>query len=166
MIPSLSTPPKKPSFNLPQRVSVCLLAAFVLSGCDKKAEPAPNPPPATNPPAATSTNAAAAPAVNADYAQLQGKWLRADGDYTVDIKSVAPDGKLEVGYFNPNPINVSRAAAMRGEGATKVFIELRDENYPGCTYSLALDKEHDQLFGEYYQAALQQTFSVTFARKK
>ena len=33
-------------------------------------------------------------------------------------------------------------------------------------YQLALDEPHDQLFGIYFQAALQQNFDVAFARLK
>ena len=77
-----------------------------------------------------------------------------------------PSGKLDVGYFNPNPINVSRAAAWRDKGATKVVIELRDVNYPGSTYNLEHNPQTDQLFGQYFQAAMQQTFEVVFSRLK
>jgi hypothetical protein len=45
-------------------------------------------------------------------------------------------------------------------------VELRDANYPGCTYNLKYDPQTDQLFGQYFQAALQETFDVTFARVK
>ena len=46
----------------------------------------------------------------------------------------------------------------------KVFIELRDANYPGSTYNLTYDPQSDQLQGIYYQAALQQQFEVVFLR--
>jgi hypothetical protein len=48
----------------------------------------------------------------------------------------------------------------------KVFIELRDVNYPGSTYTLAYDPVSDQLKGDYFQAALRQTFDVFFTRVK
>ena len=48
--------------------------------------------------------------------------------------------------------------------ATKVFIELRDVNYPGSTYDLTYNPQADQLQGSYYQAALQQQFDVSFVR--
>lgn len=118
-------------------------------------------------PRASETNAApAAAAASPELAKLVGKWERPDGDYILEIKGVDASGKLDAGYFNPDPINVARAAAMRDKGTNKVFIELRDANYPGCTYSLTYDPQSDQLYGQYYQAAMQQTFDVTFARVK
>ena len=119
------------------------------------------------PPQAPGTNAApAAAAPSPELVKLVGKWERPDGGYILEIKNVDASGKLEAGYFNPNPINVSRAAALREKGTSKVFIELRDANYPGCTYTLTHDPQSDQLYGQYYQASMQQTFDVTFARVK
>ena len=43
-------------------------------------------------------------------------------------------------------------------------IELRDLNYPGSTYPLAYDPTNDLLQGDYFQAALKQTFDVFFTR--
>ena len=48
----------------------------------------------------------------------------------------------------------------------KVGIELRDKNYPGCLYTLVLDRELGQLQGMYYQAAMRQTYPVRFIRLK
>jgi hypothetical protein len=48
----------------------------------------------------------------------------------------------------------------------RVFIELRDVNYPGSTYQLTYDPADDRLKGSYYQAALQETYEVAFARLK
>ena len=36
-------------------------------------------------------------------------------------------------YFNPRPINLSRAEAALEGTTIKVCIELRDTNYPGAT---------------------------------
>ena len=73
---------------------------------------------------------------------------------------------MDAGYFNPRPINVSRAEASQEGTTTKVFIELRDTNYPGSTYTLTYDPQSDQLKGVYFQAALQQSFDVVFVRLK
>jgi hypothetical protein len=119
------------------------------------------------PPPAPQTNAApAAAAVSPELAKLVGKWQRPDGGYIVEIRGVDPSGKLDIGYYNPNPINVSRAVAWREKGASKLVIELRDVNYPGCTYTLELNSQTDQLFGQYYQAAVQETYEVVFTRLK
>lgn len=132
----------------------------LLVSCGNKTETLP-------PPQATGTNVApSAAAVSPELAKLVGKWQRPDGGYILEIKSVDPSGKMDAGYFNPNPINVSRAAAWRDNTTTKVVIELRDVNYPGSTYSLTHDPQSDQLYGQYFQATMQQTFDVTFARVK
>jgi uncharacterized protein (DUF2147 family) len=132
----------------------------LLVSCGSKTESPPQPP-------APQTNAApAAAAVSPELAKLVGKWQRPDGGYVVDIRGVDSSGKLDVGYYNPNPINVSRAAAWRDKGATKLVIELRDVNYPGSTYTLELNPQTDQLFGQYFQATLRETFEVVFSRLK
>ena len=68
--------------------------------------------------------------------------------------------------FNPRPIKVSQAEAAQEGATTKVFLELRDVQYPGSTYTLRYDPASDQLKGVYYQAALQQSFNVVFVRMK
>jgi hypothetical protein len=73
---------------------------------------------------------------------------------------------VDAAYFNPKPIQVSKAEATGEGAATKVFIELRDAGYPGCTYTLAYDPQTDQLRGIYFQAALGQNFDVVFFRIK
>jgi uncharacterized protein (DUF2147 family) len=102
----------------------------------------------------------------AAFDSLRGRWLRPDGGYVIDIRDVDVSGKLAAGYFNPRPINVSQAEASREGDTTKVFIELRDVNYPGATYNLTYDPERDQLRGVYYQPALGQSFDVFFIRMK
>jgi hypothetical protein len=99
-----------------------------------------------------------------EFQKLKGKWLRPDGGYIVEIRSVDGSGKMDAAYFNPKPIHVARAEASREGTVTKVFVELRDVNYPGSTYALTYDAERDQLKGIYYQAAMQQQFEVFFVR--
>jgi uncharacterized protein (DUF2147 family) len=145
----------------PSRPVFCALAlCSLLVSCGSKSETPPVPPP-------TQTNATpSAAAVSPELAKLVGKWQRPDGGYIVEIKGVDDSGKLDVAYFNPNPIHVSRAAAWRDKGTTKVVIELRDVNYPGSIYTLEHNPESDQLFGQYFQAALQRTYEVVFSRVK
>ena len=97
---------------------------------------------------------------------LKGRWQRPDGGYVIEIKNIDRVGKMEAAYFNPRPIHVAKANAARDGQMTKVFIELRDVNYPGSTYNLTYDPKNDQLKGTYFQAALKQTFEVEFARLK
>ncbi len=97
---------------------------------------------------------------------LKGRWRRPDGGYVIDIKDVEATGKVDAAHYNPNPIRVSKAESTREGGATKLFIELRDTGYPGCTYKLTYDPQTEQLRGVYFQAAIQQNFDVVFSRIK
>jgi hypothetical protein len=139
-----------------------LLAGIVvgmLSACEKKHSASPAaPPPAATAPAATP---------NPEFRKLLGKWQRPDGAYILEIKTVdEPGGKLDAAYFNPQPIDVSKAMATRDGTSTRVFVELRGTNYQGSTYTLVYDPAADQLKGIYFQAALQQQFEVFFQRLK
>ena len=109
-------------------------------------------------------NTPPAPTTGVGFEKLKGRWQRPDGGYIVDVRNVGPDGKMDVAYFNPHPINVARAEAAQDGAVTTVFIELRDLNYPGSIYKLAYQADTDQLTGIYYQAALQQQFEVIFLR--
>ena len=113
-----------------------------------------------------TTNRSLAAASNGDFQKLKGKWVRPDGGYVLEISSVDESGKFEASYSNPKPIHVAKAEASRSDQTVKVFIELRDVNYPGSTYTLAYDAANDELKGIYYQAALQQQFEVNFVRMK
>jgi hypothetical protein len=107
-----------------------------------------------------------AAAANPAFEKLKGKWVRPDGGYIIEIRSVEPGGKLEATYSNPSSIHVEKAVAIQEGALTRMFIELRDVNYPGSTYSLAYEGSSDSLKGIYYQAALQQQFEVVFERLK
>jgi hypothetical protein len=99
-----------------------------------------------------------------DLSKLSGRWLRPDGGYILELSDSAPTGLLKAAYFNPRPINVSRAEWKYQDGRLNVFVELRDINYPGSTYTLDYDPAADRLKGIYFQAALQQQFEVEFER--
>ena len=101
-----------------------------------------------------------------DFGTLKGRWVRADGGYILSVKDVDPGGKMDAAYYNPRPINVSKAQATREGASLKVFIELRDTGYPGSTYTLIYDPKTDRLGGVYYQAAVGQRFDVFFVRSK
>lgn len=110
---------------------------------------------------------AASPIVSesaSEFPKLIGRWQRPDGGYIFEVKSVGADGVMDGAYFNPKSIRVAKAEASREGDATKVFIELRDVNYPGSTYSLSYDPVSDQLKGIYYQAVEKQRFPMAFVR--
>jgi len=102
----------------------------------------------------------------AELNRMTGKWLRPDGGYILELSDARPDGKLKAAYFNPRPINVAMAEWRNMAGHIQIFVELRDVNYPGSTYTLIYDPVTDRFEGYYYQAAMQQTFDVIFERTK
>jgi hypothetical protein len=101
-----------------------------------------------------------------EFEILKGRWVRPDGGYVVAVSEIDGGGKVVAAYFNPRPINVSRAEASLAGTTIKVFIELRDINYPGATYNLTYDPRSDQLRGIYFQPAFNQSFYVVFVRMK
>lgn len=139
------------------------MVLFGFSGCRQETAPAPAAAAASE--VASNAPVVVAPTLNV-YGILNGKWERPDGGYVLEVRNVGADGGLDAGYFNPSPIKVSEARAYQEGGNLKVFVELRDVNYPGCTYKLTYDAQNDQLFGQYYQAAMQQTYDVGFVRMK
>ena len=99
-----------------------------------------------------------------DFQRLEGKWVRPDGGYTLELKNIKKDGSMTAAYFNPRPIRVFRAEAAQKDGAITLFVELRDVNYPGSTYNLKYDAAMDRLKGTYFQAVERKTFIVEFVR--
>ena len=97
---------------------------------------------------------------------LNGRWLRLDGGYVLEIRAVDPSGKIDAVYLNPQPINIAKAEATRDGSTMKVFVDLRAPNYPGSTYTLTYDPQQDQLKGIYFQAVQQQRFNVSFVGMK
>ena len=106
------------------------------------------------------------PTTGIEFDRLIGRWLRPDGGYVIDIRNISTGGTMEAAYFNPRPINVSRAEVSRKKGSLEVFIELRDTGYPGSTYTLVYDSQQDMFSGIYYQATIGQSFEVIFVRTK
>lgn len=104
-------------------------------------------------------------APNVETSRLVGNWERPDGGYVLKIRAATGDGKLDAGYFNPNPIHVAQATWSRGaDQALAVFVELRDVNYPGATYTLRYRPDSDVMTGLYHQPKMGQTFEIEFHR--
>ncbi|MBC2716574.1 MAG: hypothetical protein HF978_14820 [Desulfobacteraceae bacterium] len=100
-----------------------------------------------------------------DFQKLIGRWVRTDGGYVIELSKIHPDGRAEATYLNPRPINVSRSTVSEVDGVIILFIELRDQGYPGSTYELKYHPDHDMMVGVYFQAAIQQSYDVVFQRK-
>jgi len=91
-----------------------------------------------------------------DFSSLMGRWQRTDGSYVIEIRSIASDGKIEAGYFNPRPIHVEKAQASKDKEHIKVEMTLRDVGYPGSAYTLVYASEKDALLGYYFHAVSRQ----------
>ena len=102
--------------------------------------------------------------VQTDAQILEGRWIRPDGGYVLELGEIKKDGSLKASYFNPRPIKVFSAKWSRKEGKINVFVELRDINYPGSKYNLQYDPKSDRLKGTYFQAVEKQTFDIEFVR--
>lgn len=125
---------------------------------------------ATNvPPLAGAETAAAAPAKELSAVarqKLLGNWQRTDAEYQISIRNVRADGSADAEYLNPRPIHVARSAVVEADAELGFFMELQDVGYPGSTYTLQYDAANDTLAGVYYQAAMQQSYEVVFARQR
>ena len=101
-----------------------------------------------------------------DFQPLIGRWVRPDGGYVIAIRAIDARGKVDADYYNPRPVNVSRAYVSKSGAESQVFIELRDTGYPGSTYTLNYNPDKDLLVGIYHQAAQDQDYNVVFIRMK
>jgi hypothetical protein len=110
--------------------------------------------------------AAAAARAQTEFGALQGKWVRPDGGYVIDIKAIEAGGKLDASYANPRPLPFAVAQASREGANLTLFFELRAGGYNGSTYTLTYDPGKDILRGVYHQAVAGQRFDVYFVRVK
>ena len=113
-----------------------------------------------------AVEAAATGTAESDLDILLGQWVRPDGGYTITIRGVAPDGKLDAVYTNPNQLPFEQARASLNKNTIEVFLELRAGGYNGSTYNLTYDPANDVLRGVYYQAVAQEKFDIYFEHVK
>ncbi len=106
-------------------IAAVIALAVVVAACLgflwlKSRHPGPSvPTPSTGQSKATSQPAGAV-ASSSGFEKLRGKWLRPDGGYTIEVRSIDDGGKMDASYFNPRPINVHKAEASR-EGASPKY---------------------------------------------
>ena len=79
----------------------------------------------------------------------------------INIKKFNKNGSLDVTYYNPKPVNVSRSMFMQKNSELKVFIELIDKGYPRSTYTLNYDQKNHALLGDYFHAGMNKTFKTS-----
>ena len=144
---------------------VPLLVGLVLIVYAMRGHPAASSESALTVSAQMSATTAPAAVTSTALPNLLGKWRRPDGDYVLEILTIADDGSADAKYYNPRPIHVAKAIVGRTEeNVTSVVIVLRDEGYPGNNYSLTLDAARGRLVGIYRQPAAGQQFEVFFER--
>jgi hypothetical protein len=97
--------------------------------------------------------------------QLEGRWVREDGGYSLVLADIKSDGSLKAFYFNPRQINVHEANWKFEDERLHLYVELRDVNYPGSNYTLIYRASKDVLWGSYYLAVQKKTMYVSFVRK-
>lgn len=146
----------------PRTLFIVIFTFLILAGCN---QPVSKPKSEVAPPSKSIVVSPAA-AETPDYKILFGEYLRSDGSYTIKILSGTADGKLDVAYFNPNPIHVGKAAWVLKENAIVLTVELRDVNYPGSTYTLHFFPAEKKLAGKYFQAVEKIYYDVEFYRTK
>ena len=106
------------------------------------------------------------PVALTDVKLLEGRWLRPDGGYVLELSNMQNDGGIKAAYFNPQPIKVYQAKWRNKKGVLTVFVELRDINYPGSKYELRYYPASGRLNGTYFQAVDKQTYAIEFVRIK
>ena len=112
----------------------------------------------------TPAPVASSKVTDVDKEKLVGRWQRTDGGYIIELKNPTPEGLIEAGYFNPNPINVGKSGWQNKDGRLMVMIELQDQNYPGSLYNLEYQSHVDKLTGTYFQAVERVSYNVEFIR--
>jgi len=100
-----------------------------------------------------------------EYKNLIGRWVRPDGGYVLHFKAVNDDRSIDAAYFNPNPINVSKAQVSTEPDKINIFVELQDIGYPGSFYTLVYDPERDRLVGVYHHLVRKQNYDIYFVRE-
>ena len=101
-----------------------------------------------------------------DKNKITGNWVRTDAPYKLNISGLGDDASLKVEYFNPKSIHVGKASWKNTNAIMSIYVELRDENYPGSNYTLFYMPDKDLLAGRYFQAVEGETYDVGFMRAK
>ena len=98
--------------------------------------------------------------------ELEGRWIREEGGYVLILQDIKSDGTIKAFYLNPRSINVQEANWKFEDDRLFLYVELRDVNYPGSSYSLMYRAANDTLWGSYYQAVQKLSMDVIFVRSR
>jgi hypothetical protein len=97
---------------------------------------------------------------------LKGRWRAQDARGVIDIQHIDPTGSMEVQYFDPEPVQVTKAQAARDGQLTKILLKLSNPSSPCCIYDLTYDSGSDRLKGVYWQKTDPKSTEVVFIRAK
>ena len=97
---------------------------------------------------------------------LVGEWSKTGTPYLIKITGVFDIGKLEVGYYGAQKIEIEKANWAKTGTLLSVYIELQDPEYPGSNFKLNYIPERDVLVGRYYDAMEGMEYPVEFIRIK
>jgi len=79
-------------------------------------------------PASQTTNTSVSSEAQSSFEKLKGRWLRAEGSYIVEVRSVEASGKMNAAYFNPRSIcSAQEIAGSRGPGIPLDLTRLRKD---------------------------------------
>lgn len=143
-------------------IAIALCALVIWKTSDSKSQPPSDPPSVAV--EKENTPLPKVPSKSDEFKKFVGKWSRTDAPYVIEIKGVNEDGKLDAAYYNPRTINVSIAEIRQKNDTMELFLELRDTNYPGSSYTLAYNQATDMFQGVYFQAVMGQNYNVAFRR--
>lgn len=97
---------------------------------------------------------------------LAGNWIRTDRPHKLNLIEFAGDGTLKAEYLNPKPAHIGKASWLDDNSFLNIYLELRDEKFPGSTYTLFYIPNKDLLVGKFFHAKDGATYNVGFKREK
>ncbi|WP_281322931.1 hypothetical protein [Flavobacterium aestivum] len=102
----------------------------------------------------------------ADKNLIKGLWGRTEGVGEINISEVRDNGLLKATFCNPKSINIEKAVWTNSSDVLRIYILLREDNYPGSSFSLNYIAEKDLLLGVYFDALTNISYTVSFKRVK
>jgi hypothetical protein len=97
---------------------------------------------------------------------LKGVWGRTDATGVVNISEVLDNGLLKTTFYSPKMINIEKAVWTNSSDVLRIYILLREDNYPGSSFSLNYMAEKDLLLGVYFDALTNESLTISFERIK
>jgi hypothetical protein len=97
---------------------------------------------------------------------IKGVWGRSDAADEINISEILNNGLLKATFYNPKMINIEKAVWTNSSDVLRIYILLREDKYPGSSFSLNYLPEKDLLLGVYFDALTNESHAVTFNRVK